>query len=85
MQYADDAGDHKIAAARALVALGMVLDDLRLIAWADGEFNEDGESLSEDWEVAARAFLKGMRDHGWGKEDVNTLILALVRVRFENV
>jgi len=85
MQYADDDGDNKIAAARALAALGMVLDDLRLIAWADGEFNEDGESLGEDWEVAARAFLKGMRDHGWDKQDVNALILALVRMRLENV
>ena len=85
MQYTDDDGDGKIASARALAALGMVLDDLRLIAWADGEFDEDGRSLGEDWNVAARALLKGMRAHGWRKGEIDALLVALMRVRLENV
>jgi hypothetical protein len=79
----DDTG--KIVAARALAALGMVLDDLKLIAWDAGEFDDNGENISEDWDCAARALIKGMHAHGWSVLDVGSLILALVRVRIKDV
>jgi hypothetical protein len=65
--------------------LEIVLNDLETTAWDCGEFDEDGHSIREDWDVAARALVKGMHAYGWSAKQIDTLLLALMRVRLEHV
>lgn len=99
MKYTDDTGADKLAAdnerecseasaahkQRQWAALGLILDELKEVAWDCGEGHDSGEDIAEDWNCAARGFLKDIRDHGWTKHEIDMLLLALLRARLENV